>query len=70
MPAPPVPDDHVEMTFLLKKAEYARNVGSPKPDAKDVMATPVNATDWTLANATTMKPPTAMAHDIEIRVLK
>jgi hypothetical protein len=40
------------MTFLLKYAEYAKNVGSPRPDAKDVIATPVKATHSVSANAT------------------
>lgn len=43
MPAPPVPLDQVEMTFLLKYDEKARKVGSPSPDAKDVIATPPSA---------------------------
>lgn len=38
MPAPPVPEDHVEMTFLLKNAEYAKKVGSPSPEANEVSA--------------------------------
>lgn len=41
----------------------------PKPEAKEVIATPVRATHSFSANATTTKPPTATVHDIVILVL-
>lgn len=70
MPAPPVPLDQVEMTFLLKYDEKARKVGSPSPDAKDVIATPPSASHWVLAKATVINPQVAMMHDTEMRTLK
>lgn len=55
------------MTFLLKKAVYAKKVGSPSPEANDVKATPVNATVVVSAKATQIKPPMATMQEKETR---
>lgn len=69
MPAPPVPEDQVDITFLLKKAEYARKVGSPRPEANEVIPTPTSASHVVSAKATATKPPMAAMHDTDTRTL-
>lgn len=67
IPAPPVPELHVETTFLLKFVVCARKVGSPKPEANDVKATPAMTIHCDVAKATDRKLVIDNMHETRTR---